>query len=468
MHDRRPYVAGVIGGLVHCEVLLVNPDALRRLQFWRLPQRGLPHPVLATLPNGHLHLGLLVALLVAAFVALTVPISSTEASDARRIAAPSPPSGLAVSLTVQAQTVTSLLTSTLVSDQSVGLPALTSLPGAGLIPDPLVEAAAKIAAGGALGSSPAFAVPPQYYVPFTLHQNGFASSQYAAGLTVGDALSQIGVQLGADDLVSPPLDSLLTPGLHIYVQHASTVRLILEGKEQIVTTRANSVGELLSEVGFRLEPTDRVFPPPNDPIGGGITVNVTTFRAVREFQDTPIDFDTVFVFDGTLPVGESVLLEEGSPGYLRREFHVVTVNGREIQRELISERVLLPRDQVVAVGTYEAPPPPPPAPRPPFVVESPQGELDCARTLTVWATWYTAASAGGNGITASGTPVYRGIVAVDPNVIPLGTRMYIPGYGFGLAADTGGGVIGNHIDLGFGADDVVDWRTGYVDICILN
>jgi 3D (Asp-Asp-Asp) domain-containing protein len=329
-----------------------------------------------------------------------------------------------------------------------------------------LAAAAKVAAGGALSSSRVFAVPPQNYVPFTLHQNGFASSQYAVGLTVGDALSGIGLRLGAEDLVSPPPDSLLTPGLHIYVQHASTVRLILEGKEQVVTTRAGSVGELLREVGFRTEPTDRVFPPPNEPITPGMSINVTTFRVVREFQDTPIDFDTVYVFESTLPVGESVLLEEGSQGYLRREFHVVTVNSREIQRELVSERVLLPRDQIVAVGAYEAAPPP--APPPPVVVASADGELDCARTLTVWATWYTGASAGGNGVTATGTPVQRGIVAVDPNVIPLGTRMYIPGYGFGLAADTGGGVIGNHIDLGFGANDVVDWRTGYVDICILN
>ncbi len=100
------------------------------------------------------------------------------------------------------------------------------------------------------------------------------------------------------------------------------------------------------------------------------------------------------------------------------------------------------------------------------MVASPEG-LSCSRTLNVYATWYTAASAGGSGVTATGTGVYKGIVAVDPRVIPLGTRMYIPGYGYGIAADTGGAVIGNHIDLGYGADDVKDWRTRWVDICIL-
>ena len=88
--------------------------------------------------------------------------------------------------------------------------------------------------------------------------------------------------------------------------------------------------------------------------------------------------------------------------------------------------------------------------------------------MTVYATWYSAASAGGSGVTATGTGVYKGIVAVDPSVILLGTRMYIPGYGYGEAADTGGAIRGYHIDLGYGADDVKDWSTRNVDICILN
>ena len=53
------------------------------------------------------------------------------------------------------------------------------------------------------------------------------------------------------------------------------------------------------------------------------------------------------------------------------------------------------------------------------------------------------------GHTATGLPVGWGVVAVDPSVIPLGTRMTIPGYGEGIAADTGSAVRGNDIDLWF-------------------
>jgi 3D (Asp-Asp-Asp) domain-containing protein len=53
------------------------------------------------------------------------------------------------------------------------------------------------------------------------------------------------------------------------------------------------------------------------------------------------------------------------------------------------------------------------------------------------------------GKTASGVPVRKGVVAVDPRLIPLGTRLYVPGYGPGLAADVGTAIKGRIIDLWF-------------------
>ncbi|HEX7255698.1 MAG TPA: 3D domain-containing protein, partial [Gaiellaceae bacterium] len=66
------------------------------------------------------------------------------------------------------------------------------------------------------------------------------------------------------------------------------------------------------------------------------------------------------------------------------------------------------------------------------------------RSLTVLATAYAL-----RGQTASGRPVGWGVVAVDPSVIPLGSRLAIPGYGMGVAADTGGAIVGARIDLWF-------------------
>jgi 3D (Asp-Asp-Asp) domain-containing protein len=78
-----------------------------------------------------------------------------------------------------------------------------------------------------------------------------------------------------------------------------------------------------------------------------------------------------------------------------------------------------------------------------------QAGVEMRSTLSMIATAYTSGCAGCSGITAIGRPAGHGIVAVDPSVIPLGTKFFIPGYGFAIAGDTGGAIIGNRIDLGF-------------------
>ena len=92
-------------------------------------------------------------------------------------------------------------------------------------------------------------------------------------------------------------------------------------------------------------------------------------------------------------------------------------------------------------GTRPAPPASAAAPPPPSVPSAP---IAGGRAMTVTATGYALP-----GTTATGVPVGWGVVAVDPSVIPLGTRMTIPGYGEGIAADTGGAVVGAKIDLWF-------------------
>jgi 3D (Asp-Asp-Asp) domain-containing protein len=305
-------------------------------------------------------------------------------------------------------------------------------------------------------------------VSFTLHEDGYAFSQAAPGPAVGDALAALGVAVSEHDLVSPDPSSPLLPGMHVYVQHAMPVEVAFGSERRIVFTRAATVGEVLAEAGYALEPTDLVFPSLESAVRSGAKITVTTLRETIEYQDQPIPFDTRYEYDASLPQGASAVLQAGVEGHFRRQYRVRSVNGIEVLRELVSEVVIPPSDEVVSVGTYVEPAPQPAPTPPPAVVAGPGGELVCVRTLTVYATWYTAASAGGSGITATGVPVDKGIVAVDPSVIPLGTHMYIPGYGYAVAADTGGGIIGNMIDLGFGDDDVPDWHTRSVDICILD
>jgi 3D (Asp-Asp-Asp) domain-containing protein len=93
------------------------------------------------------------------------------------------------------------------------------------------------------------------------------------------------------------------------------------------------------------------------------------------------------------------------------------------------------------------------APKPKEQVYQPQqvateyGPEAYSNVLTMEATAYLPSDGGGSGITASGMAAGRGVVAVDPDVIPLGTHLYIPGYGMAIAADTGGAICGDRIDL---------------------
>jgi len=196
-----------------------------------------------------------------------------------------------------------------------------------------------------------------------------------------------------------------------------------------------------------------------------MAISVTTVRDMTEVSEEPVEYASIIRYDAEIANGQRVVTQWGENGSYRKEYRVRLINGREIWRELVNEEIVPPTDEVVSVGTHVNPAAAPaPAPAPAVDVPAQPG---CSGSMHVYATWYTAASAAGSGVTKTGTGVYRGIVAVDPRVIPLGTRMYIPGYGYGIAADTGGDIVGNHIDLGYAADDLKDWRTRWVDICIL-
>lgn len=90
------------------------------------------------------------------------------------------------------------------------------------------------------------------------------------------------------------------------------------------------------------------------------------------------------------------------------------------------------------------------------------------KPIHVQATAYSKYDPGCGPYTASGTPVRHGVIAVDPSFIPLGTRVYIPGYGEAIAEDTGGAIKGRIIDLAFDTyEEVIAFGRQELDIYIL-
>lgn len=102
-------------------------------------------------------------------------------------------------------------------------------------------------------------------------------------------------------------------------------------------------------------------------------------------------------------------------------------------------------------------------------VSTNHGEMAYAACISMEASAYLPTDGNGAGITATGAVARRGIVAVDPDVIPLGTRVYIPGYGTAVAADTGGAIRGNKIDLCMESyGEAINFGRRSVEVYILN
>ena len=92
-----------------------------------------------------------------------------------------------------------------------------------------------------------------------------------------------------------------------------------------------------------------------------------------------------------------------------------------------------------------------------------------SREITMRASAYSAQDPGNGNFTCRGNPLHKGLVAVDPGVIPLGTRLYIPGYGYAVADDIGGAIKGNRVDLAFDSrSEALQFGVQYVKVYILD
>ncbi len=299
-------------------------------------------------------------------------------------------------------------------------------------------------------------------VPVVLHEDGLSMSTVSAAYTVDEVLTEKGIAVGPGDYLFPSAGSLVTAGTHIYIYHARELFLAVGGDTTTIHSRKATVAEVLDEAEVSLDALDRVGPPLDAPVEDGLTIRVVRVREEWETVEEAISCPVVYQDDPTMDMGRYLVLDWGADGLIHREYRAVYEDGQEIERELLSEWEQPPRDQLIAQGT-----------KPVNFVEAPQGPLRYSHSLEMYATWYRPASCGRSpdspwyGIAATGVQVQRGIVAVDPYVIPLGTRVYVPGYGQAIAADTGSAVIGNIIDLGFADHEVPDWRSGWVTVYIL-
>ena len=226
----------------------------------------------------------------------------------------------------------------------------------------------------------------------------------------------------------------------------------------------NMTIEIYSEVGFSPDGDDIILPAPDAEIeyGGAIDYTDVSFEYLTENEEIP--YETVEELSGEMTAGERSTVQEGVSGELAVTYLIRYENGAEVSRERVSEEVVRePQNKIVYVGAKISPAFASGATTDVSRGEISRVDLTKCRSIIAEATAYdnsfesVGKSPGDSdyGITASGMPCGVGVIAVDPGVIPLGTRLYVEAtdgswsYGYCLAGDTGGAIKGNRIDLFF-------------------
>lgn len=250
-------------------------------------------------------------------------------------------------------------------------------------------------------------------------------------------LSQKEIYLSDKDKIEPSLTSGISDNDVIKIKKAVPVEVMVDGKNIKIDSAEDSVEKMLVEEGIDLNELDKVEPSLETELSKDLKIQVTRVEEKTIVEKEPIEFETVVKEDDSLESGVNKTTQEGSAGEKEITMKLVMEDGKEVSREVVESKVVKePVDEVVVKGTMEK-----------LVLSRVNDNIDYKKMMVVEATAYA-----GDGITATGTvpkrdPSGLSTIAVDPRVIPLGTKVYIEGYGYAVAEDTGGAIKNNIIDL---------------------
>lgn len=255
--------------------------------------------------------------------------------------------------------------------------------------------------------------------------------------TVGQVLREAGVTLHDNDETSPPPDARVSEGLHIVVRRAVPVTLLVDGKTVAMESAAPTVEALIQRRRVALFAADKVFPARKAAPVPRMRIRVVRIQHRLVTDHVAVPYQVRSRVDPKTPRGIVRVLSPGRPGLRERAWTVTLADGRVASRELIGQRVVrLPLDRVVAVGSQ--------------ILLASRGQFAGKEYFDMVATAYSPFCCKGvDNVTAIGLRAGYGVVAVDPRVIPLRSRLYIEGYGYALAGDTGSRIKGLRVDLGF-------------------
>lgn len=280
--------------------------------------------------------------------------------------------------------------------------------------------------------------------------------------SVKELLESEKISVREQDQVSPSIHSEIKNGLTVKIEEAFQVTLVDGGKEQKVWSTSTTVADFLKHHGIQLNKLDRVEPKLTQTIDDTSKVNIVRVEKVTDVVEEAVDYAIVTKKDSSLKKGTEKVIQNGQEGKVSKVYRVVMENGKEVSRELVETKTLKEsQNKIVALGTKVQ------------VASISRGsEPVNGEEFYVNSTAYTAYCTGCSGITSTGINLRKNpdmkVIAVDPSVIPLGTKVYVEGYGHAIAGDTGSAIKGNKIDVFFPTKaEAFRWGVRKVKITIL-
>lgn len=330
---------------------------------------------------------------------------------------------------------------------------------------------------------------------YTVNVDGEAIAAWTTDDTVAGILEKAEISLTEHDKVSPALEEQVDADTAISVEKAYEVTILDGSEEKKAWSTSTTVADFLKQQNISLGEFDRIEGEMEELVLPNSEIKVVRVEKVTDVVEDSVKFAVETKKDASLLKGQEKVVQAGEAGLIAKTFEVTKENGKEVKRDLKEEKVVKePKKQVVAVGTKtivasvsrgkapaettkkpevkaapekKAAPAPKqkaaPAPEkkkapavqtvaaPAPAKKAPAAEPAGGKEFYVSATAYTAFCTGCSGITATGINLKDNpglkVIAVDPSVIPLGSKVWVEGYGNAIAGDTGGAIKGNKIDL---------------------
>ncbi|MEG0259034.1 MAG: ubiquitin-like domain-containing protein [Lysinibacillus sp.] len=303
----------------------------------------------------------------------------------------------------------------------------------------------------------------------TISVDGNQSKVRTTEKLVKNILKEANIEVSEHDLVAKGLDAEIGADNKIDIQKAFQLTLVDGLEKRQVWSTSTTVANFLKQQGIQLNEFDRVENNLEDVITPESKIAVVRVEKVIDVVEDPIDFAVETKKDSSMQKGKERVITAGEKGLVSRTFEVVKENGKVVGKNLQSEKIVKkPTGKVVAVGTK-------------VVLASNttvsrgqnSTEPTSGKEFYVTATAYTPYCKGCSGISAMGINLRANsglkVIAVDPSVIKLGSKVWVEGYGNAIAGDTGGAIKGNKIDILVQSDaQARSWGRKKVRIRVLN